>query len=92
MSSAASLMAKERRGPRIGLHVMVYPVTDATNFDTPPCHAFENGRWLSRNAMQWLFDAYLPDRERRRELSEIMDTPRAAISHATGMLRRHYDS
>lgn len=60
MSAALTLMAKERHGPRFALQVLFYPVTDA-NFDTGSYNTFANGPWLTKKAMQWFWDAYLPD-------------------------------
>ena len=60
MVAALTLLAKERNGPPITLQVLCYPVTDA-RFDTASYVEFEAGPWLSRGAMQWFWDAYLPD-------------------------------
>ena len=65
MSAALTLMAKERRGPRFALQVLFYPVTDA-NFETGSYRQFADGPWLTRKAMQWFWDAYLPDVEARK--------------------------
>jgi acetyl esterase len=58
-------MAKERRGPRFALQVLFYPVTDA-NFDSGSYRQFAEGPWLTKKAMQWFWDAYLPDIEARK--------------------------
>jgi acetyl esterase len=60
MAAAVTLMAKQRRGPIIAIQVLFYPVTDA-GFDTPSYTRFEDGPWLTKRAMQWFWDAYLPD-------------------------------
>ena len=65
MSAAMMLMNKERRGPRFALQVLFYPVTDA-NFETGSYQQFADGPWLTRKAMQWYWDAYLPDVEGRK--------------------------
>jgi len=75
MSAALTLMAKERRGPRFALQVLFYPVTDA-NFETGSYRQFAEGPWLTRKAMQWFWDAYLPDVEARKR-------PTAAPLNAT---------
>jgi len=64
MAAALMLMVKERRGPRLALQVLVYPVTDAS-FDTDSYKAFADGPWLTKRAMQWFWDAYLPDSSAR---------------------------
>src|SRR6185437_16078711 len=66
MSAAMMLLNKERRGPRFALQVLFYPVTDA-NFETGSYQQFADGPWLTRKAMQWFWDAYLPDLEQRSE-------------------------
>src|SRR5205814_1518771 len=64
MVAAVTLLAKQRNGPRIRLQVLCYPVTDA-RFDTASYSEFANGPWLTRRAMQWFWDAYLPDARTR---------------------------
>lgn len=68
IAAAVTLMAKERRGPRIDLQVLFYPVTDAS-FDTASYRLFADGPWLTRAAMQWFWDCYLPDLARRQEIT-----------------------
>src|SRR5215472_16034772 len=60
MAAAVTLMANQRRGPKIVFQVLFYPVTDA-EFDTPSYIRFADGPWLTKRAMQWFWDAYLPD-------------------------------
>lgn len=64
--AATTLLAKARGGPKIDVQVLFYPVTDAT-FDTPSYRQFANGPWLTRPAMQWFWDAYLPEAAKRTE-------------------------
>jgi acetyl esterase len=66
MATVVTLLAKERRGPRIDLQVLFCPITDA-RFDTASYEAFAAGPWHGRDAMRWFWDAYLPDIGRRRE-------------------------
>ena len=66
MAAAVTLMAEQRRGPKIALQVLFYPVTDA-GFDTPSYSHFANGPWLTRRAMEWFWDAYLPDPAARKQ-------------------------
>jgi acetyl esterase len=74
MAAAVTLLARQRGGPRIALQVLCYPVTDAS-FDTPSYHEFADGPWLTRRAMQWFWDAYLPNVTAR---SAITATPLSA--------------
>lgn len=66
MAAAVLLLAKERGGPKIAYQVLFYPVTDA-NFDTPSYQQFANGIWLTREAMKWFWNNYLPDEEARKQ-------------------------
>jgi acetyl esterase len=40
------------------LTVVFYPVADA-NFDTPSYMTYQNGHWLTRDAMKWYWSNYL---------------------------------
>jgi acetyl esterase len=66
MAAALTLMAKRLGGPRIAAQALFYPVTDA-DFDTSSYLQFAEGPWLTRPAMQWFWDAYLPEKQRRAE-------------------------
>jgi len=66
IAAVVTLMAKQRRGPKIALQVLFYPVTDA-GFDTPSYTRFADGPWLTKRAMQWFWDAYLPDLAARKQ-------------------------
>lgn len=66
MTAVISLLAKERGGPEIRFQVMFYPVTDA-NFETGSYNEFADGPWLTREAMKWFWNAYLPDEAQRKE-------------------------
>jgi acetyl esterase len=60
MATIVSLLAKERSGPPIAGQLLFYPVTNA-DFDTGSYIQFADGPWLTRRAMQWFWDQYLPD-------------------------------
>jgi acetyl esterase/lipase len=66
IAAVVTLMAKQRRGPKIALQVLFYPVTDA-GFDTPSYTRFADGPWLTKHAMQWFWDSYLPDPAARKQ-------------------------
>ncbi len=87
MTAAVTLLAKKRGGPKIAFQVLLYPVTDA-NFETGSYITFAEGPWLTRPAMQWFWDAYLPDVDERRQptatplnasLAELKGLPEALI-------------
>jgi acetyl esterase/lipase len=66
MAAAVLLLAKERGGPKIDYQVLFYPVTDA-NFDTQSYQQYATGIWLTREAMKWFWDNYLPDEQARKQ-------------------------
>jgi acetyl esterase len=67
MTAAVALMAKDKGGPEFKCQVMLWPVTDAS-FDTASYYEFAEGYFLSRAMMQWFWEAYAPDHERRGEI------------------------
>lgn len=67
MAAVMTMMAKEQNNrPRILYQVLLYPVTNA-NFNTASYEAFEDGPWLTREAMKWFWDMYVPDGKSRNE-------------------------
>src|SRR3954454_20175040 len=67
MTAALSLMAKERGDVRFVSASMYYPVTDAA-MDTASYDEFATGYYLSRESMEWFWDAYAPDHDQRSEI------------------------
>jgi acetyl esterase len=87
MAAAVTLLAKQRGGPTIDLQVLLYPLTDA-DFRTGSYNTFADGPWLTRRAMMWFWDAYLPDIRARQEptatplnasLEQLRDLPEALV-------------
>lgn len=68
MTAALALLAKERGYVTFVQVSMYYPVTDAA-MDTASYDQFATGYYLSRASMEWFWDAYLPDRSRRGEIT-----------------------
>jgi acetyl esterase len=66
MTAALALMAAERGDVHFVHHSMYYPVTDAA-MDTASYEDFAEGYFLTAKSMEWFWDAYLPDVERRSE-------------------------
>jgi acetyl esterase len=68
MAAALTILAK-RRGDVTFVHQsLYYPVTDAGQ-DTDSYREFADGPFLTAKAMAWFWDAYLPDTERRSEVT-----------------------
>lgn len=60
MVAVVAMMAEERGGPEIDAQVMFYPVTTA-NLTTGSYDEFSDGPWLTKPAMEWFWNAYLPE-------------------------------
>jgi acetyl esterase len=87
MTAAVTLLAKERGGPEMRYQALLYPVTDAA-FNTASYEQFAEGPWLTRKAMQWFWDAYVPDVATRCEatasplqatVEQLRDLPPALV-------------
>jgi acetyl esterase len=66
LAAAFTLLAQERRGPSIRFQVLFYPVTDAS-FDTSSYMKYQEGYWLTREAMKWFWSNYISDQVNRKE-------------------------
>jgi acetyl esterase len=88
MAAAVTLIAKERGGvPKINYQLLFYPVTDA-NFDTSSYNAYQDGYFLTREAMKWFWDNYTSNQTNRKEptvsplqasIEQLMGLPPALI-------------
>lgn len=87
MAAVVSILAKERGGPKIDYQILFYPVTDA-NFETTSYNEFYKGYWLSKNAMKWFWNAYLPNENERKiykasplhaSIEQLKDLPPAVV-------------
>lgn len=67
MTAATALKAKERGGPEIKVHIMMWPVTDA-NFETESFKQFGEKRFLTTPLMKWMWDLYTNDPKQRKEI------------------------
>lgn len=65
MAAATIIRAKLSSGPQMKAQVLYYPVCDAS-MKTNSYNEFKNGPWLTKKAMEYFFEAYLPD-ERLRD-------------------------
>lgn len=60
LAAVVALMARDRGGPHLRLQLLHVPVTDH-DLDTPSYRANATGYGLTRAAMRWFWDHYLPD-------------------------------
>jgi acetyl esterase len=64
MTAALTLMAKDRKGPKISYQVLFIPATDAS-VDSRSYHDYGTGRFLARAFMKYGWDLYVPDAKTR---------------------------
>jgi dienelactone hydrolase len=82
MTTAITIMAKQRGGPHIAAQLLYYPVTNA-NFDTGSYQQFATHYWLTRQGMQWYWDQYTTDPAAR---AQITASPlRASLEDLAGL-------
>jgi len=82
LAAAVTLLAMQRRGPKIDLQILFYPITDA-DFATSSYQSFANGPWLTKAAMERFWDAYLPDAALRNEITAA--PLRASVDQLRGL-------
>jgi len=82
MTAVTSILAKERKGPKIKVAVMMWPIVDA-NFETESYKQFGADRFLTTPLMKWMYDMYIPDPSKR---SDILASPlHASIEQLRGL-------
>ena len=82
MTTAITIMAKQRGGPHIAAQLLYYPVTNA-NFDTGSYQQFATHYWLTRQGMRWYWDQYTTDPAAR---AQITASPlRASLADLAGL-------
>ncbi|MER5374832.1 alpha/beta hydrolase [Streptomyces sp. NPDC002553] len=82
MTAALALLAKERGDVRFVHQSMYYPVTDA-EMNTRSYTDLATGYFLTTQAMEWFWNAYMPDRAQR---SEITASPlKATLDQLAGL-------
>lgn len=67
MAAAITLMAKDRKGPRIHKQLLFYPVTDSS-LDTESYKEFATGYFLRQDAMAWFWEQYTSKPEDKEEI------------------------
>ena len=82
MAIAVTLMAKERDGPKIDYQILFYPVTSA-GLNTPSYQQFADGPWLTKPAMEWFWNAYEPDTNKRKNF--LLSPLEASIDQLKGL-------
>jgi acetyl esterase len=60
IAAAAAIAARDAGAPSLAAQVLLYPVTDAT-LRSPSMEELAEGRMLTREALAWMYDQYMPD-------------------------------
>ena len=75
LAAAVTLLARERKGPKIDHQVLICPVTNA-NFETLSYTCFSSGYYLTKEAMEFFWKNYVSDQEKRKNaLASPLQTP-----------------
>lgn len=67
MTAVTTLMAKEKGGPQIKLQILLWAIVDA-DFETESYKQFGEKRFLTTPLMKWMYDMYIPEPEKRKEI------------------------
>ena len=61
LAAVVAQMIRDKGGPAVAFQLLVYPVTDGVNFNTPSYH--ENGQdyMLTADSMHWFWNHYAPN-------------------------------
>jgi acetyl esterase/lipase len=82
MATAVAMLAKQRGDVEFRHQSLYYPVTDAGQ-DTDSYRQFAGGPFLFAKSMAWFWDAYLPEKDKR---DEITASPlRASLDELAGL-------
>ena len=64
LAAVVARRARDRGAPKVAFQLLLYPATDA-NLDTPSYLENARGYLLTRDAMAWYWDQYVPEPARR---------------------------
>jgi acetyl esterase/lipase len=82
MATVLTILAKQRGDVTFVQQSLYYPVTDARQ-NTASYREFADGPFLSEKAMAWFWDAYLPDKEKRDDIT--VSPLRASLEELAGL-------
>lgn len=60
MATVITMLAKDRKGPKINQQLLIYPVTNHA-FDTDSYNQFATDYFLAKEGMKWFWNNYLPE-------------------------------
>jgi acetyl esterase/lipase len=82
MAAVLAILAKQRGDVTFVQQSLYYPVTDARQ-NTASYREFADGPFLTEKAMAWFWDAYLPDKEKRDDIT--VSPLRASLEELAGL-------
>lgn len=82
MAAVLAILAKRRGDVTFVQQSLYYPVTDAGQ-NTASYREFADGPFLSAKAMAWFWDAYLPDHDKRGDVT--VSPLRASLEELSGL-------
>jgi acetyl esterase/lipase len=82
MAAVLAILAKQRGDVKFVHQSLYYPVTDASQ-DTASYQEFAEGPFLTAKAMAWFWDAYLPEHEKRADIT--VSPLRASLEQLSGL-------
>jgi acetyl esterase len=82
MATVVALMAKERKEYQVGFQLLFYPVTDS-ELNSSSYKEFARGYYLTKAAMKWFWDAYVPDNTMRDQI--LVSPLRATTQQLNGL-------
>ena len=66
LAAVVALMARDRKGPRLDLQILIYPITDY-NFNTPSYIENKEGYMLTRDLMKWFWNHFIEDQSQAND-------------------------
>jgi acetyl esterase/lipase len=66
MTGVTALMAREKKGPKISVQILMWPVADAS-FSQKTYQTYGADRFLTTPLMKWMWDQYSTDLEARKQ-------------------------
>jgi acetyl esterase len=81
LAAAITMLAKDKIN--IKLQLLFYPVTNVKDLNTKSYNDFADGYWLTKQAMQWFIDQYIPNPQDR--LNPLASPLLASINDLKGM-------
>lgn len=82
LATVVALKTLKEGGPQILLQALLYPVTDA-NMDSDSYKEFKDGPWLTKKAMEYFWNAYLPDKSYKNDM--YVSPLRACVENLAGL-------